>query len=160
MARNQGIYIGDHRCFILDFSSSSVIGTRFQNIVRCTARRLHCKPSRLVQAYNHKLDMLSSRHKMYERIYFIYSHVEYLSDADFAFLINNWDTELTQYKLHSESNCTNYKSCDIEWSPEVGFWLSRRWLLERVRNYVLGKGSPDPQNLIRDCLHSHFLTQG
>jgi hypothetical protein len=24
--------------------------------------------------------------------------VEYLSDADFAF-INNWDTELTQYKL-------------------------------------------------------------
>jgi endonuclease/exonuclease/phosphatase (EEP) superfamily protein YafD len=34
--------IGDHRCFIIDFSSSSVIGTRFQNIVRCAARRLHC----------------------------------------------------------------------------------------------------------------------
>jgi len=29
--------IGDHRCFILDISSSSVIGTRFQNIVRCAA---------------------------------------------------------------------------------------------------------------------------
>jgi hypothetical protein len=43
--------IGDHRCFILDFSSSSVIGTRFQNIVRCAARRLHCKSTRLVQAY-------------------------------------------------------------------------------------------------------------
>jgi hypothetical protein len=25
--------IGDHRCFIINFSSSSVIGTRFQNIV-------------------------------------------------------------------------------------------------------------------------------
>ena len=83
--------------------------------------------------------------------------MEYISDADFAFHINNWDTELTQYKLHSESICTNYKSCDIEWSPEVGFWLARRWLLERVRKYVLGKGSPDPRNLIRDCLRSHLF---
>ena len=64
--------IGDHRCFIIDFSSSSVIGTKFQNIVRCAARRLHCKSSRLVQAYNLELDLLCSRHKMYERIYFIY----------------------------------------------------------------------------------------
>ncbi len=124
--------IEDHRCFILDFSSASVIGTRFQKIVRCAARQLHCKSLQLVQAYNRELDMICSRHKMYERIYFIYSHMEYLSDPDFAFLINNWDTELTQYKLHSESNCTNYKSCDIKWSPEVGFWLAQRWLLEQV----------------------------
>jgi hypothetical protein len=98
--------IGDHRCFIIDFSSSSVIGTRFQNIVRCAARRLHCKLTRLIQTYNCKLDLLCNQHKMYERIYFIYSHVEYLSNEDFAFLMNNWDSELTQYKLHSESNCT------------------------------------------------------
>jgi hypothetical protein len=105
--------IGDHRYFILDFSSSSVIGTRFQNIVRCAARRLHCKSSRLVQAYNLELDMLCSRHKMYERIYFIYTHVDFLSGQDFAFLMNNWDSELTQYKLHSESNCTKYNSKDL-----------------------------------------------
>jgi hypothetical protein len=30
--------IGDHRCFITDFSSSSLLGTKFQNIVRCAAR--------------------------------------------------------------------------------------------------------------------------
>ncbi len=33
----------------------------------------------------------------------------------------------------------------------------RRWLLERVQNYVLGKGSPDPWNLIRDWLRSHLF---
>ncbi len=87
--------IGDHRCFIIDFSSSSVIGTRFQNIVRCAARRLHCKSTQLVQTYNRKLDLLCNQHKMYERIYFIYSHVEYLSDKDFAYLMNDWDSELT-----------------------------------------------------------------
>jgi len=64
----------------------------------------------------------------YERIYFIYSHVDFLSGQDFAFLMNSWDSELTQYKLHSESNCTKYNSCEIEWSPEISFWLSRRWV--------------------------------
>ncbi len=54
--------IGDHRCFILDFSSASVIGTRFQNIVRCPARRLHFKSSRLVQAYNRELDNIDVYH--------------------------------------------------------------------------------------------------
>jgi hypothetical protein len=44
--------VGDHRCFILDFTSSSVIGTKFPNIVRCSARKLHCKSKRLVQSYN------------------------------------------------------------------------------------------------------------
>jgi hypothetical protein len=149
--------IGDHRCFIIDFSSSSVIRTRFQNIVQCAARRLHCKSTRLIQTYNHKLDLLCNQHKMYERISFIYSHVEYLSNEDFAYLMNIWDSELTQYKLHLESNCTKFKSCDIEWSPEIGFWLSRRWLLARVQKFVLGQGPPDPCNLIRDCLRSHLF---
>ncbi len=106
--------IGDHRHFIIDFSSLSVIGTRFQNIVRCTARRLHYKSTWLVQTYNCELDLLCNRHKMYERIYFIYSHVEYISDKNFAYLMNNWDSKLTQYKLHLDSNCTKFKSCDIE----------------------------------------------
>ncbi len=35
--------VGDHRCFILDFMSSSVIGSKFHNIIRCFARKLHCK---------------------------------------------------------------------------------------------------------------------
>jgi hypothetical protein len=103
------------------------------------------------------MDLVCSRHKMYERIYFIYSHVEYLSDKDFAYLMNNWDSELTQYKLHSESNCTKFKSCDIEWSPEIGFWLSQWWLLARVQRFVLGQGPPDPCNMIRDCLRSHLF---
>ncbi len=63
--------IGDHRCFIIDFNSSSVIRTRFQNIIQCTSRWLHCKLTWLVQTYNRKLDLLCNQHKMYERIYFI-----------------------------------------------------------------------------------------
>ncbi len=122
--------VGDHRCFIVDFSSSLVIGSKFPNIVRCSARRLHYKSTRLVQTYNHKQDLLllvlCTQHKMYKRIHFIYSHTDYLPDDDFSYMINKWDTELIQFKLHSETNCIKYKTCHIEWSPEVGFWLSHR----------------------------------
>ena len=149
--------VGDHRCFIVDFSLTSVIGSKFPNIVQCVAQRLHCKSTWLVQTYNQELDHLCTKHKMYERIYFIYSHIEHLSEDDFSYLMNKWDTELIQFKLHSEKECTKYKSNQIEWSPEVGFWLSRRWLLVRVKKFVLGLGPPDSQNLVRDCLRSHLF---
>jgi hypothetical protein len=156
--------VGNHRCFIVDFTSSSIIGTKFPNIIRCSAQKLHCKFTRLVQLYNAKLDMLCNRHKMFQRIYFIYSHIDCFSDDNFLYLMNNWDSELVQFKLHLETACTKFKMCHIEWSPEVGFWLSRQWLLAQVRVFVMGLVPPDPQNLIRDCFRAHlcnprFLSQ-
>jgi hypothetical protein len=62
-----------------------------------------------------------------------------------------------QFKLHSKLNCTKFKSCHIKWSSEVGFWLAWRWLLVHVKIYVAGLGTPDPCNLIRDCLCSHLF---
>ncbi len=73
------------------------------------------------------------------------------------YLMNNWDKELVQFKYHSEVNCTKFKMRHIEWSPEVGFWLSRHWLLAPVKVYVMGLGPPNPHNLIRDCLRLHLF---
>ncbi len=117
--------VGDHRCFILNFTSSSNIGSKFPNIVSCFARKLHCKSTCLVQTYNLELDMLCNCHKMYQRIYSIYSNLDSFSDDNFLHIMSNWDSELVQFKLHSETNRTKLKSCHIEWSPKVGFWLSR-----------------------------------
>jgi hypothetical protein len=129
--------VGDHRCFILDFTSSYVIGKKIPNIVCCSTRKLHCNSKHLVQEYNAELDMLCNRHKMYQRIYFIYSNLDSFSDEEFLHLMNYWDKELIQFKLHLEMNCTKSKSCHIKWSPEVGFWLSRRWLLAWAKAYTL-----------------------
>jgi hypothetical protein len=113
-------------------------------------KKLHCKSKRLVQAYNAELDMLCNHHKMYQKIYFIYTNLDSFSDEDFLYLMNNWHKELVQFKLQSKVNCTKFKTCHIEWSPEVGFWLSRPWLLACVKVYVMGLGPPGPCKLIRD----------
>jgi hypothetical protein len=94
---------------------------------------------------------------MYERIYFIYSNVEYLSNEDFTYLMNNWDSELTQYKLHLESNCTKFKSCNIEWSPEIGFLVITTVVTCKSAKNCLRTGTPDPHNIIRYCLCSHLF---
>ncbi len=117
--------VGNHRCFILNFTSSSIIGSKFLSIVCCSTRKLHCNSIRLVQTYNLDLDMLCNHHKMYQRIYSIYSNLDSFSDNNFLHIMNNWNSEFVQFKLHSETNCTKFKSCHIKWSPEVGFWLSR-----------------------------------
>jgi hypothetical protein len=39
------------------------------------------------------------------------------SDEEFLYLMNNWDKELVQFKLHLEVNCTKFKMCHIELSP-------------------------------------------
>ncbi len=149
--------LGNHRCFILDFASSSVIGAKFPNIICCSTRKLHCKSSHLVQSYNAKLDMLCNHQKMYQRIHFIYSHLDCLFDNNVLYLMNNWDNKLVQLKLHLEVSCTKFKNCHIKLSPEVGFWLSHGWLLARVKVFVMGLGPPDPHNLIQDYLCAHLF---
>ena len=86
-----------------------------------------------------------------------YSNIDSFSDEEFICLMNYWDKELVQFKLHSEVNCTKFKTCHIEWSSEVGFWLSRHWLIARVKVYVMGLGPPDPCKLIRVCLRLHLF---
>jgi hypothetical protein len=33
--------VGNHRCFIVDFTLSSIIGTKFPNIIQCSAQKVH-----------------------------------------------------------------------------------------------------------------------
>jgi hypothetical protein len=93
---------------------------------------------------------------MYQRIYFIYSHIDCFSNGNFLYLMNNWDHELVHFKLHLKVKCKKIKMCHIEWSPAVGFWLSQRWLLAQVMVFVMGLGPADPRNLIRECFRAHL----
>ncbi len=53
---------------------------------------------------------------------------------------------------HLESPCKKFILGHIEWSPSVGLWLSRQWLLHRVSLWMIGDCVPDPRNRFRDCL--------
>jgi hypothetical protein len=144
--------VGNHRCFILDLSSDSLIGTLFPNIVQCAARKLHCSSKQMISTYNAKLTKMCDDHNMFQQMDTIHPLTDYLTMEDFSLLMNSWDDELMQYMLHSEVHVSKFMMGHIEWSPTIGIWLGRRWLLHRVRCWMLGQSSPDPHNMIRDCL--------
>jgi hypothetical protein len=79
-------------------------------------------------------------------------HTKFLMKDDFTQLIDSWDGELMQFMLHLESFCSKFMMGHIKWSPTVGLWLSRQWLLHRVCLWMIGDGIPDPWNMIMDCL--------
>ncbi len=95
---------------------------------------------------------MCDKHNMFQQMDTIYCLTDYLTTEDFFLIINSWDYELMQYMLHSEVHVSKFMMGHIEWSPTIGIWLSRQWLLHRVRCWMLGQGSPDPCNMIRDCL--------
>ena len=143
--------VGDHRCFILDLSSESVIGTSFPNIVRSAARKLHCKSPRMIKVYNSELTRVCDEHNMFHRMDVLLRLTPHFTQDNFAFLINAWDGEFTELQIHSKNHCDKFMMGHIEWSPTIGIWLNRQWLLHQVRLWMLGVGCPDPRNMFRDC---------
>lgn len=57
--------VGDHRCFILDFTSSSVFGGVFPRVVPARACKLHCDSERICNNYNGVPRQLADRHHMF-----------------------------------------------------------------------------------------------
>ncbi len=116
--------VGDNRCFIIDFSSKSVIGTDFPNIVRAASRKLHCSSKRMIRLYNAELTAKCDEHNMFGRMDEILPLTDYLETDDFEIIINALDTEFMQLMLHFENEVSKFMMGHIEWSPSIGIWLS------------------------------------
>ena len=63
-----GLWIGDHRLFVVDFLVSSLLGTTPKKIVWPQARRLNCKIPGTVRRYNERLEKKIRKHRFIERI--------------------------------------------------------------------------------------------
>ena len=142
--------VGDHKCFIVDFTSESILGSVFPRIIRSSGRKLHCDCERLVDNYNDVLNTLADRHRLFEKLNALHLLADTVSKNEFMLLMNRWDDELTDYMKAAENRCHKFKQNIFDYSPEISKWWSRRWLLKRVERYLKGK-VPDPRNLFRDC---------
>lgn len=63
-----GYSIGDHRVFIIDFSTSSLVGINPQLILRPAARQLNTKILNCAEAYNHLLEAQLIRYWLIDKL--------------------------------------------------------------------------------------------
>ena len=100
--------VGDHRCFILDFCTVSMLGSAFPRVVPPAARKLHCNVERIRENYCKVLNELTDRHQMFRKLNEINRIADSLSEAEFLILMNKWDDELTDYMHASEDQCRKF----------------------------------------------------
>jgi hypothetical protein len=119
-----GFGIGDHRLFVVDLLTESLIGNTPTRILRPCARRLTTKLPGVVHAYNTRLEGLVLEHRIIERMG--EAHKCSLSNDIAVERMNRIDDDFKCYMLHAEVHCRKIKSGRIPFSPESEVWIRRR----------------------------------
>ena len=118
-----GYGIGDHRLFVLDFLTSSLIGHDPPKIVRAAARRLNTNTPSAELYYINRSEELITKHKIVERVG--QAHETSTSKASLKTKLDKIDEKQKDYMLHAEKKCCRIMSGRIESSPESSKWICR-----------------------------------
>ena len=111
-----GYEIGDHRLFVLDLLTSSLIGHDPPKIVRAAARRLNTNIPSAELYYTNRLEELITKHKVVERVG--QAHESSTSKASLKIKLDKIDEEQKYYMLHADKKCPHIKYGRIPFSPD------------------------------------------
>lgn len=132
-----GFGIGDHRMFVIDLHTDSLIGLQPQKIVRPKSRKLNSKIPGAALAYQERFEQLLLRHRIIERLG--KAHEESKDNEEAETKINAIDAESGQYMLSAERKCRKIKSGRIPFSPEAALWIRRSQVYRSILRFHEGK---------------------
>jgi hypothetical protein len=136
-----GYGVGDHRLFVVDFATASLVGARcLQQIIRPALRRLNTRIAGCALRYNNALRRNILPHRLLERMVAIATSNQ--PKADIAKALNKLDKEGDACMKHTEKKCCRLKSGRIPFSPEASLWIRQsqvyrsllHWHARKVRN--------------------------
>ncbi len=117
--------VDDHRVFLIDLSSDSVMGDLFPRVIPAAGCLLNCESNKIKNGYNKVLTQLSNRHSIFKKLLTVDKDSDGISPATVQLRMNKIDSELEQFMKSAEHKCHKYKRTQIEWSPYAGVWLHR-----------------------------------
>ena len=132
-----GYGVGDHRMFVVDFLTSSLVGSTPPRIVRAGARRLNTKIGGVAERYTKKVEDYTVRHRVIERIG--RAHETSKTKQQCKAKLECIDQETKEQMKASEKRCRRIKSGRIPFSPESSRWIRRAQVYRSVLRYHAGK---------------------
>ena len=132
-----GYGVGDHRLFIVDFLTSSLIGASPPRIVRAAARRLNTKIPGTAGRYSDKVEQQTLQHRVIERVG--NAHETSRTKEEVKRKCDKIDVEVKQYMKGAEKRCRRIKSGRIPFSPESSKWIRRAQVYRSILRYHAGK---------------------
>ena len=116
-----GYGVGDHRLFIINFLTSSLVGQAPPCIVRSQARRLNTHIPRAADKYVNKFQDNVLHHKIIQRLRV--AHESSTIKAVVKERVDAIDEETKHYMANAEKKCRRIKSGRIPFSPESSVWI-------------------------------------
>jgi hypothetical protein len=144
------IGVGNHRVFIMNIKSDSILGDVFPHVLPTTRKLLNYVLDHIKNNYIQVLNQLSNRHLIFKKLLIIDHVSPTISHAQVQLRMNKVNLELEQFMKSSKQTCHKFKRDNIEWSPQAGVWIKRSWLLVHIQNYLAGK-TREPRNLFKEC---------
>ena len=143
-----GYGAGDHRAFILDVTTRSLVGTDPQPIKRPAARRLNTKIPRCSDSYIQTLETQLLHHKIIPKLQCLSTSSH--STPVLQEKLDAIDTTVSQLMHHAERQCRKLKSGRIPFSPEASLWIKRTLCYRALLRYWAGK-IKNRGNLVRQA---------
>ena len=123
--------------FVVDFLTSSLVGSTPPRIVRAGARRLNTKIGGVADRYTKKVEDYIVRHKVIERIG--RAHETSKTKQQCKEKLDCIDRQTKEYIRGAEKRCRRIKSGRIPFSPEPSRWIRRTQVYRSVLRYHAGK---------------------
>ena len=132
-----GYRVGDHRMFIIDFLTSSLVGSTPPQIVRAGARRLNTKIGGVADKYTLNVDKYIVRHRVIERVG--RAHETSKTKQQCKEKLDSIDKETKEHMKGAEKKCRRIKSGRIPFLPESSRWIRRAQVYRSILRYHAGK---------------------
>ena len=98
-----GYGIGDHRLFVVDFRTASLIGAEPPRVIRSTSRRLNTDIPRVESKYVNSLETNLTKHRIVERT--IQAHRSTTDKTILQTRLDTIDDDAKQFMVHAEKKC-------------------------------------------------------
>ena len=132
-----GYGIGDHRLFVIDFHTASLVGSGPPRERRAASRRLNTRLPHVVKKYADNLEKNMRRHRLIEKLEEAHSSSKDKEEAQRK--IGIVDESSMQLMKHAAKKCRRLKSGQICFSPESVIWIKREQIYKSLMAYHLGR---------------------
>jgi hypothetical protein len=142
-----GYGIGDHRMFIVDIHTSSLVGDGPPRERRAASRRLNTRLPHVAKKYIENLESNLKRHRLIEKLG--EAHMTGTSREDVQGKVTKVDKDSLQFMKHAAKKCRKLKNGRICFSPESVIWIKREQIYNSLLQYKLGNKNKNRGNLKR-----------
>ena len=132
-----GFGVGDHRLFVADFRTVSMVGKSHVTIKRPATRRLNNKIEGCRGKYVDSLEANIVRHRLIEKVKAIEASDE--AKELKRSKLDKIDEQGRQFMRRAEKKCRKIRSGRIPFSPEAAIWIKRTQCYRSVLRWHAGK---------------------